>query len=107
MQRGLYRIRGAEGNSDEVRIDDDGIDVPISEQVYLDRKLSPPLDALPWQEEYVAQPPEDLPEKPPARMTGRRGVGLSENPFFGTGGRTAGRSGSGQLFRPRLGPSKR
>ncbi|HEV8679406.1 MAG TPA: hypothetical protein VGQ90_08535, partial [Stellaceae bacterium] len=93
--------------SDEVRIDDDGIDVPISEQTYRDRKLSPPLDELPWQEDYVARPPENLPEESAKRMTGRRGFGLSENPLFGSGGRTSGRSGSGQLFRPRLGPTKR
>lgn len=107
MQRGLYRIRGADDRPDEVRIDDDGIDVPISEQAYLDRKLSPPLEALPWQEEYVAQAREALPEAPPARMTGKRGLGMTDNPLAGTGGRPSGRSGSGQLFRPLVGPRKR
>jgi len=107
MQRGLYRIRGAEGNPDEVRIDDDGIDVPISEQAYLDRRLSPSLDQLPWQEEYVAQAREDQPAELPARMAGKRGLGMTDNPLAGTGGRPSGRSGSGQLFRPLLGPRKR
>ena len=31
MRRGLYRVHGADGRPDDVRIDDDGIDIPMEE----------------------------------------------------------------------------
>lgn len=53
MRRGLYRIHGIGGLPDDVRVDDDGIEVPVEEQLYRIRGYRPPVDDLPWQEEYL------------------------------------------------------
>ena len=52
MRRGLYRIHGVDGRPDDVRVDDDGIDIPMEEALYRARGYLPSADALPWQEEY-------------------------------------------------------
>jgi hypothetical protein len=53
MRRGLYRIHGSDGRSDEVRAEDDGIEMPLAESVYRARGYLPPFDDLPWQEDYA------------------------------------------------------
>ena len=53
MRRGLYRIHGSDGRSDEVRAEDDGIEMPLAESVYRARGYLPPIDDLPWQEDYA------------------------------------------------------
>jgi hypothetical protein len=53
MRRGLYRIHGIGGLPDDVRVDDDGIEVPVEEQLYRTRGYRPPVDDLPWEEEYL------------------------------------------------------
>lgn len=52
MRRGLYRIHGADGRPDDVRVEDDGIDIPMEEGLYRARGYLPSADDLPWQEEY-------------------------------------------------------
>jgi hypothetical protein len=52
MRRGLYRIHGVDGRPDDVRVDDDGIDMPIEEGLYRTRGYQPAVDDLPWQEEF-------------------------------------------------------
>jgi hypothetical protein len=59
MRRGIYRIKGVGDLPDDVRVDDDGITLPMAEAVYRVRGHAPPVEALPWQNEYLAQ--TDLP----------------------------------------------
>jgi hypothetical protein len=56
MKRGLYRIRGVGELPNDVRVDDDGIDVPMEEGLYRSRGHLPPVDDLPWSEEYLRPP---------------------------------------------------
>ena len=48
MRRGLYRIFGTDGRPNDVRVDDEGISVPVEE-------------GLPWEEDYLRQ---QAPTKP-------------------------------------------
>ena len=52
MRRGLYRIHGADGHPNDVRVEDDGIDIPMEEGLYRTRGYLPLADDLPWQEDY-------------------------------------------------------
>ncbi len=52
MRRGLYRVHGVAGLPDDVRMEDDGIEMPLHEQIYRARGYRPAVDDLPWQEEY-------------------------------------------------------
>jgi hypothetical protein len=54
MKRGLYRIRGAEGRPDDVRVDLDGIEAPVEETIYRARGYLPVVDDLQWQEDYFS-----------------------------------------------------
>jgi len=53
MKRGLYRIHGIDGLPDDVRVEDDGIEVPLEERVYRTRGYFPPVNDLPWRDEYL------------------------------------------------------
>ena len=53
MRRGLYRIHGIDGRSDDVRVEDDGIEMPLEESLYRSRGYLPPVDDLPWQEDFA------------------------------------------------------
>lgn len=53
MRRGLYRIHGTDGRPDDIRVDDDGIETPVEEQLYRSRGYSPPVEDLPWQEDRL------------------------------------------------------
>lgn len=55
MRRGLYRIFGTDGRPNDVRVDDDGISVPVEEGIYRARGYQPPVDGLPWEEDYLRQ----------------------------------------------------
>lgn len=55
MRRGLYRILGTAGRPNDVRVDDDGISVPVEEGIYRARAYQPPADELPWAEDYLRQ----------------------------------------------------
>lgn len=55
MRRGLYRIHGMDGRPDDVRVEDDGIDMPLEEGLYRARGYLPRVDDLPWQEDYFNQ----------------------------------------------------
>jgi hypothetical protein len=57
MRRGLYRVHGVGGRSDDVRVEDDGIDIPMEEQLYRMRGYLPPVDDLPWQDDYLSKKP--------------------------------------------------
>lgn len=57
MKRGLYRVHGIGDLPDDVRMDDDGIEVPVEERLYRARGYLPPVDDLPWSEEYLAPKP--------------------------------------------------
>ncbi|HZU88049.1 MAG TPA: hypothetical protein VE993_02215 [Stellaceae bacterium] len=52
MKRGLYRIPGVGDLPNDVRVDDDGIEVPLDEQLYRARGYQPPVETLPWQDQY-------------------------------------------------------
>lgn len=52
MRRGLYRVLGTDGRPNDVRVDDDGISVPVEEEIYRTRRYQPPVDELPWEEDY-------------------------------------------------------
>jgi len=52
MRRGLYRTHGVDNRPDGVRVDDDGIELPMEEGLYRARGHLPPIDDLPWQEDY-------------------------------------------------------
>jgi len=53
MRRGLYRVRGIGGQPDDVRVDDDGISVPVEESLYRARGYKPAVELLPWEDAYV------------------------------------------------------
>ena len=55
MRHGIYRIKGIDGRPDDVRVDDDGITLPMEESVYRVRGHGPPVEELPWQDEYFAR----------------------------------------------------
>ena len=55
MRRGLYRILGTGGRPNDVRVDDEGISVPVEEAIYRTRGYRPPVDELPWEEDYLRQ----------------------------------------------------
>jgi hypothetical protein len=52
MKRGLYRVHGTGDRPDDVRIDDGGIEVPLEEGLYRARGHLPPVEDLPWEEQY-------------------------------------------------------
>jgi hypothetical protein len=39
----------------DVRVDDEGISVPVEEGIYRARGYQPPLNELPWEEDYLRQ----------------------------------------------------
>ena len=55
MRRGIYRIKGVDDRPNDVRVDDDGITLPMTEAVYRNRGHAPPLEDLPWDDEYFAR----------------------------------------------------
>jgi hypothetical protein len=55
MKRGLYRIHGTGGLPDDVRMEDDGIEVPLEERLYRARGYLPVVDDLPWSDEYLTR----------------------------------------------------
>jgi hypothetical protein len=57
MKRGLYRIQGAGDLPNDVRIDNDGIEVPLDEGLYRTRGYLPPVENLPWQDQYLKLQP--------------------------------------------------
>jgi hypothetical protein len=54
MKRGLYRVHGSGGRADDVRVEDDGIEMPLEESLYRARGYLPPVEYLPWQEDYAS-----------------------------------------------------
>ncbi len=72
MRRGMYRVRGIDGLPNDVRVDDDGITVPLEEAAYIARGYLPHVTDLPWQGDYVAL--QALPETPKL-LSGRASVG--------------------------------
>jgi hypothetical protein len=56
MKRGLYRIHGVDGLPNDVRVDDDGIDLPVNEALYRAYGYKPVVEDLPWQDTYRLQP---------------------------------------------------
>ncbi len=54
MRRGMYRVRGTNGGPDDVRVEDDGIEMPLAESLYRSRGYLPRVEDLPWQEAYFA-----------------------------------------------------
>lgn len=75
MRRGLYRVHGVGGRPDDVRVEDDGIELPLEESLYRTRGYQPEVDDLPWHEDYVsgkAPPPSDKATAERAREDARR-----------------------------------
>ncbi len=58
-RRGMYRVRGKDGVSNDVRIEDDGLDMPLAEALYVSRGYLPPIAYLPWEDDYFAQKASD------------------------------------------------
>ena len=54
MKSGLYRIRGA-GRPDDMRVEENGIEMPMEEALYRARGYLLPVDELPWQEDYFSR----------------------------------------------------
>ena len=54
MRRGMYRIHGTDGRPDDIRVEDDGIEVPLAESSYRAHGYLPRVEDLPWQEAYFA-----------------------------------------------------
>jgi hypothetical protein len=55
MRRGLYRILGVGAFPNDVRVDDDGISLPVEESLYRARGYKPLVDDLPWEKDYFFQ----------------------------------------------------
>lgn len=64
MRRGLYRVRGVDGRPDDVRVEDDGIEFPVEEQLYRARGYLPRVEDLPWHEDRSGKPPLGDPDPP-------------------------------------------
>jgi len=58
MRRGIYRIKGVDDRPNDVRVDDDGITLAMAEEAYRARGHVPPLEDLPWRDEYFAGLPK-------------------------------------------------
>jgi hypothetical protein len=57
MKRGLYRVPGVGDLPNDVRVDDDGIQVPLEEALYRSRGYLPLLEDLPWEDHYLKVKP--------------------------------------------------
>ena len=57
MRRGLYRVHGVDGRPNDVRVDDDGIEMPLEERLYRARGYLPLVDDLRWQEDHLGKKP--------------------------------------------------
>ena len=55
MKHGLYRIHGVDGLRNDVRVDDDGIHLPMNEALYRAYGYKPLVCDLPWQDAYRLQ----------------------------------------------------
>jgi hypothetical protein len=55
VRYGIYRIPGVGDQPNDVRVDDDGISVPLEESLYRARGYSPLADDLPWHNQYLLQ----------------------------------------------------
>ena len=55
MRHGLYRIHGVDGLRNDVRVDDDGTDLPMNEALYRAYGYKPPFGNLLWQDAYRLQ----------------------------------------------------
>jgi hypothetical protein len=55
VRQGIYRIRGIGGRPNDVRVDDEGITVPVEESLYCARGYWPHIDELPWEDAYRIQ----------------------------------------------------
>ncbi|HTT81286.1 MAG TPA: hypothetical protein VMF86_16565 [Stellaceae bacterium] len=55
MRSGLYRVRGVGGLPDDIRVNDDGIELPLEERLYRLRGYLPPVEELLWQEDFAAE----------------------------------------------------
>jgi hypothetical protein len=55
VRQGMYRIRGVGGLPNDVRVDDDGISVPVEESLYCSRGYWPFIEELPWEDAYIVQ----------------------------------------------------
>jgi hypothetical protein len=53
-RRGIYRVRGKDGLPDDVRVEDDGLEVPVEESLYVKRGYLPLVTNLPWHDDYLA-----------------------------------------------------
>jgi hypothetical protein len=53
--RGIYRVRGVGGRPNDVRVDDDGITVPLEESLYRARGYRPTFEELLWYEDFCAE----------------------------------------------------
>lgn len=78
MRRGMYRIPGVGDSPNDVRVDDDGISVPVEESLYRNRGYEPSVDDLPWRDDYLtkqdsgnAKSPATEPQVDPARSAFR------------------------------------
>jgi hypothetical protein len=52
--KGVYRTHGIGGLPDTVRVVDKSVSLDVPEKLYTQRRYSPPLDELPWND----APPE-------------------------------------------------
>jgi hypothetical protein len=57
----LYRILGVGRQPNDVRVDDDGISVPLEESLYRARGYWPLVDELPWRDDYLSQQASVMP----------------------------------------------
>jgi hypothetical protein len=55
MRSGLYRVHGVGGLPDDIRMDDDGIQLPLEERLYRVRGYLPAVEELLWEEDYLSE----------------------------------------------------
>jgi hypothetical protein len=70
MRQGIYRIRGVGDLPNDVRVDDDGISVPLEESLYRARGHQPSVDDLPWRDDYFRQQEAERLEAAAGEATG-------------------------------------
>lgn len=81
----MYRVLGVGDHPNDVRVDDDGISVPVEETLYRNRGYTPSIDDLPWRDDYFTQQETaKLPATEPQVDAGRAAVKGGPSPMART-----------------------
>jgi hypothetical protein len=83
MRRGMYRVHGANGSPDDVRVEDDGIEMPLAESLYRARGYLPRVEDLPWREAYFAPKPSAASGEAASELADKTAREVARQDFLG------------------------